>query len=301
MSTLRNRRIAFLGGKLLSAACLRHLHEYCRAGQVEIVAVLPRPKGERGWWSMPGVPEMYETAEALGMNIIAREEDLLSYEIDLGCSVLYHRILPPHIIQHPASGFVNLHCAPLPHYRGCNTCSHAILNGESRFGATLHYMDAKVDHGNVIEVAWFDMPPDVTARRLMAMTEEIALGLFCDCLPALLANEVAAVPQAEIIRRQHVVSRRYSRSSLGEPGVKQIDLDWPEEKILRHVRAFDFEPFEPAYCVVAGRKVYLRMSYTGQETTKRPRHPTPQSRRDRALGAPRLPLEIGSAARDCPR
>ena len=33
-----------------------------------------------------------------------------------------------------------------------------------------------------------------------------------------------------------------------------------EEEILRTVRAFDFPGYEPAYMMVNGKKIYLRMS-----------------------------------------
>ncbi|HNQ23122.1 MAG TPA: formyltransferase family protein [Phycisphaerae bacterium] len=265
MTTAVNRRIAFFGGKPLSARCLRHLYEFHRRGEIEIVAVLTRGKGERGWWSGPGVPEMYETAEELGLRLLTHADELLEMPVDLGLSVLHYCILPARIVGHPRHGFLNLHCAPLPHYRGCNVGSHAILNGEARFGATLHYMDEKPDHGPVIAVEWFDIPPQATARELMTLTEEAAYRLFVARVPALLANDLCGEPQERIIARERIVSYYYPRTSLARPGMKEVDLHWPAEKILRHVRALDFPPFEPAYALLDGRKVYLSMSYRGAE------------------------------------
>jgi len=257
MTRIINRKIVVLGGKPLSARCLRRLHAHHAAGEIEIVGVITRPPGARGWWSAPGVPEMRETAEQLGLPLLGGEDDLLDLDFDLGLSILHFNILRAAHIRRARNAFLNLHCAPLPHYRGCNACSHAIINGETRFGATLHHMDERVDHGDVIRVAWFDIAPDMTARTLMAAVEQVAYDLFCAMLPAILANDLPATPQRELIAREGIVSRYHARDSLARPEVKRIDPAWPAETILRRVRALDFPPFEPAYMLLGGCKVHL--------------------------------------------
>ncbi len=250
-------RIAFFGGKPLSARCLQLLHGMHAHDQLEIVAVCCRAEGERGWWSGPGVPEVRETARALGLPVIDTPEQLATIPVDLGLSVLYHQVLPGSIVGHPRCGFLNLHLAPLPHYRGCNICSHAIMNGETRFGVTLHRMDDKPDHGDVIAVRWFDIPPSATARDLMDLSEAEGYRLFCEMLPSILSNALPARAQQEIIERDGVVSRYYRRDSLSTNGAKRVDLAWPADRIFNHVRALDFPPFEPAYAEISGRRIYL--------------------------------------------
>jgi len=257
MSRLVNRRIVFLGGKPLSARCLQALHAHPAAAELEIVGVVARPAGARGWWSGPGVPELRETAEALGLPVLDSEDDLLSLDFDLGISVLFFNILRKQHLHRARNGFLNLHCAPLPHYRGCNACSHALINGETRFGATLHHMDERVDHGDIIRVNWFNIAPGMTARGLMNEVEQAALELFCSTIPAILTNNLPGTPQSEIIERDGVVSRYYARDSLSRPGAKCIDPGWPADSILRRVRALDFPPFEPAYMLLDGCKVHL--------------------------------------------
>ncbi len=242
-----NRRVAFFGGKPLSARSLRFLHQFQECGTIEIVAVVPREKGARGWWSGPLVEEIHEAAERLGLRILRDESELLGIPVDLGISVLHSRILPPPLLRHPTNGFVNLHGAPLPEYRGCNVCTHAILNGEVRFAATLHRMDEKPDHGDVIELEWFDIPPTCTARTLMLLVERAALQLFRRVLPKLLAQDFPTIPQFQLAAETGRKTGYYSRNSLQDPAIRQVQWDWPRERILRHVRAFDFPPFPPAF------------------------------------------------------
>ncbi|MGB0715814.1 MAG: methionyl-tRNA formyltransferase [Phycisphaerae bacterium] len=257
-------RIAFFGGKPLSARCLRVLHNYHVRGAIEIAAVLPRPKGERGWWSGDGIPEMAETAEALQLPIIDCPEALTEIEVDLGLSVLHSSILPPKVFDHPRLGFLNLHCAPLPEYRGCNVCTFAILNGETRFGVTLHQIDEKPDHGPVLAICRFDVAETETARSLMTKTEQAGLQLFEQIVPDIL--EAAAERNQGAFTGKPLHSfpatsvsswKYYPRDAIRTDGFKEINLSWSAVRIDRTVRALDFPPFEPAYLIINERKIYM--------------------------------------------
>ncbi|MCB9850122.1 MAG: hypothetical protein H6817_05395 [Phycisphaerales bacterium] len=257
MSSIVNRRIVFLGGKPLSAHCLRALHRHHAAQEIDIVGVVCRPKRQTGWWSGPGVPEMRETAEELGLPILESDDALRDLDFDLGITVRHNRILRSEHLSAARHGFINLHCAPLPHYRGCNGCAHAIINGETRFGATLHHVDDKVNHGDVIRVEWCPITAEMTARTLLAAVERTALRMFRELLPAIIANRLPGTPQHELVGSGSIVSHYYPQTSLAKPDIQHIDPAWPVERILRHVRGLDFPPFEPAYMVLNGCKVHL--------------------------------------------
>lgn len=265
-------RIAFFGGKPLSARCLMLLHEYQVRGQAEIVAVLPRAKGLPGWWSGPGVREMAETAEELGLPCIDQATELKGMDVDLGISVLHGSILPRDVFDHPRFGFLNLHGAPLPAYRGCNVCTFAILNGERDFGVTLHQIDEKPDHGNILAICRFAVAPDETSRSLMAKADHAGFHLFERMLPDILENirrgdyeAQAGKPQSELLAEEHADAKYYRRDAVHQEGFKQVRLDWPADRIDRVVRALDFPPFEPAFAMVNGRKVYLTSSHQGSK------------------------------------
>ena len=93
----------------------------------------------------------------------------------------------------------------------------------------------------------------------MALSERAAFELFGEMLPSMIGEALPARPQKDIIDRDGVVSRYYRRDSLAGPDAKRVDLAWPADKIVNHVRALDFPPFEPAHAIIAGRKVHLTM------------------------------------------
>ncbi|MBK8684503.1 MAG: hypothetical protein IPN26_05660 [Bacteroidetes bacterium] len=70
--------------------------------------------------------------------------------MDFLISVQYHQILNERHIQKARTLAINLHMAPLPEYRGCNQFSFAILDQYPEFGTTLHVMDERIDHGDIL-------------------------------------------------------------------------------------------------------------------------------------------------------
>ena len=45
---------------------------------------------------------------------------------------------------------INCHAGKLPFYRGRNILNWALINDEKKFGITVHYVDEKIDCGDII-------------------------------------------------------------------------------------------------------------------------------------------------------
>jgi len=88
------------------------------------------------------------------LNKINSPEGLATLEAaapDLVLSIRYGGILREAAIAIPALGVINLHSGLLPHYRGVMATFRALLNGETRIGTTIHYIqDAGIDTGAII-------------------------------------------------------------------------------------------------------------------------------------------------------
>lgn len=61
---------------------------------------------------------------------------------------------------------LNVHLAPLPRYRGRHPLQWALINGEQRFGVTLHEMNERWDDGAILYQILVDVPPLSSAREL---------------------------------------------------------------------------------------------------------------------------------------
>ena len=81
-----------------------------------------------------------------------------------------------------------MHGSLLPRYRGRAPVNWAVLHGERETGATLHYMTASPDEGDIVAQSAVPILPDDTAREVfdkVTVAAEIALDRV---LPALVAG-----------------------------------------------------------------------------------------------------------------
>lgn len=206
----------------------------------------------------PEFQEEYELrllAEEYGIPIFDSLDELP--ECDILYSVQYHELLQPRHIEQAKTIALNLHMAPLPEYRGCNQFSFAIIDKKEEFGTTLHVMDAKIDHGDIVSEKRFPIPEGCWVNDLYKLSEAASLALFQETLPAILAGTYTRIAQQQLIpQRGTCLHYRNEIQSL-----RKIDLSWPEEKILRHIRATSMPGFAPPYCQIGQEKIYLRPSH----------------------------------------
>ncbi len=69
---------------------------------------------------------------------------------DLIISLRYAEILKEPLLQIPQFGVVNFHSSLLPKYRGLAPIFQGLLNNESSFGYSLHFIDKKIDTGDIL-------------------------------------------------------------------------------------------------------------------------------------------------------
>lgn len=110
-------------------------------------------------------------------------------------SVHFPYVFPPEVLAIPAVGSLNLHPAYLPFNRGWHTPSWAILDG-TPIGATLHWIDAGIDTGDIASQTEVGVSPGDTADTLYQRVLAAELELFERCIPALVARSLPRLPQA---------------------------------------------------------------------------------------------------------
>lgn len=146
----------------------------------------------------------------------------------LGVISSYSRILWPELLDVFPLGIVNLHNGPLPEYRGANVLQWSIISGAAETAVTLHYVDAGIDSGPVIDAIRVPIEPIDTALTLRARLSVAGAELLRRWLPRLLLGRVPARAQdeSEAVRWP----RRY-------PDDGRIDWSKSDEEISRLTRA----------------------------------------------------------------
>ncbi len=87
-----------------------------------------------------------------------------------------------------------MHGSLLPRYRGRAPVNWAVLHGERETGATLHYMAAKPDAGDMVAQTAVPILPDDTARDVFDKVTVAAEMTLDRVLPALLAGTAPRIP-----------------------------------------------------------------------------------------------------------
>lgn len=229
--------IAFLGTKEIGYKCFESLVALKDILNLRIVAVLTN--GRKLFTEGKTLREL-----AIEMNIPVFEDLnqlIAGPDIDLIISVQYHQILKPAHIAKAKRIAVNYHMAPLPEYRGCNQFSFAIVNGDKVFGTTLHRLENGIDSGDILAEKRFPIPENSTVFELYDLTFARTVELFKETVPLLVSGEYQLKSQASFLAARG--TSIHLRKEIEE--LKRIDLDWPAEKILRHLRATSMPGFPP--------------------------------------------------------
>ena len=236
------KTIIFLGAKEIGLRCLEILYQNLSEWGLELSGVLTNERGLA----------IKNFAHNKDIKVFDSPDILHDHKVDFLVSVQYHKILSEHHLNAAQELALNLHMAPLPEYRGCNQFSFALIDKAETFGTTIHQMIPKIDGGPIYAESRFDIPQKCNVADLYKLTFEASVELFAMSMKDILDGNVDPIPQSA---RPHYPSQFHTRSEIEE--LKQIDLNWPQEKILRHLRATTMPGFPPPYTMIDGVKIEL--------------------------------------------
>ncbi len=240
------KKLVFLGSKPVGYQCFSYLLEHQSHLGIEIVGLLTRLRKEFGDGN-----DLTQLAEAHNIPVLKSLSELP--KCDILYSVQYHEILKPGHISKARELAVNLHMAPLPEYRGANQFTFAILEGKKEFGATIHKIDSRIDHGDILFQDRFPIPENCWVDDLYQLTLRSSVSLFKTTLEKVIIGDYTATPQQQL-EKEHGTSLHYKNEMAD---LKIIDLAWDKEKIERTIRATSMPGFEPPYFMMDGKKVYM--------------------------------------------
>jgi len=126
----------------------------------EVAAVVTRPDAPAGRGLRPGPSPVAQRAAEAGLEILRparpRDPEFVARLTELApdcCPVTaYGALIPDHVLEIPARGWINLHFSILPAWRGAAPVPHAILHGDDLTGATTFRLVHDLDAGPVFGV-----------------------------------------------------------------------------------------------------------------------------------------------------
>ncbi len=189
-------------------------------------------------------------------------ERLRSLRLDYVISVHFPYIVPETVLQLPSVGTLNLHPAYLPYNRGWHTPSWAIAEG-TPYGATLHWMDAGVDTGDIALQRQLDVRPDDTANGLYQRVLDLEFEVFRRALPLIVAGRLPRIPQTG-------QGTEHRKQDLRAEQPLRLDEYQPVGETLRRLRALTTNSWEEAaYFEKDGQRYRVRIEIRAEAAADR--------------------------------
>ena len=112
--------------------------------------------------------------------------------------VVAFRMMPKILFEMPEIGTFNLHASLLPDYRGAAPINYAVINGETKTGATTFFINEKIDEGNILLQDEIEISADENAGTLHDRLMEMGAKLVVKTLDGLAENSIQEKPQPAV-------------------------------------------------------------------------------------------------------
>jgi methionyl-tRNA formyltransferase len=248
-------RIVFMGSPEFAVASLKKLIQ----GGQNVVAVVSGPDKKRGRGSALTPTPVKASAQQHNIDVI-EVEDLRSPEFQQTLTalnpdlfvVVAFRVLPREILQIPSIGSVNLHASLLPAYRGAAPIHRAVMNGETKTGLTVFFLDERVDTGKFLRQVTLDIHPDETTGELYARMMGIGADLLQECVNTIASGEYTTIDQDD--SQATAAPKLFTKDC-------HIYFRKPAEQVHNQIRGLS--PFPTAFTYVDGKRMKVFRSAVG--------------------------------------
>ncbi len=109
-------------------------------------------------------------------NILIREK------IDLICLAGFMKILPKKFLDLFKKKIINIHPSLLPKFKGLNTYKRVLENKEIKTGCTVHYVNKKLDSGNIVCQKTFYITSNDNELTLKIKTQRLEQLVFPEAI-----------------------------------------------------------------------------------------------------------------------
>jgi len=183
-------------------------------------------------------PVLRDYAERLGipyyLHANVNSPDFLemagAHRCDIYVSMSFNQILKQEILNAAPQGFINCHAGALPFYRGRNILNWALINGDTRFGVTVHYVDEGIDTGDIILQRFAEIADSDDYATLLDKAIELCASILPDALAQIARGEQQRIRQSTIHPVGFYCSQR-------KPGDEWINWNLPSRSLHNFIRA----------------------------------------------------------------
>jgi methionyl-tRNA formyltransferase len=188
-------------------------------------------------------------------------DTLMQLQADVACVACFPRRIPITLLAVPRGGFLNVHPARLPHYRGPHPLFWMLRAGERRFGVTIHFMDERLDTGDIAAQAEVDLPDGISGEEADSTLSQYGAELLLDVLQRL-GNH-------QLYRRAQPPGGSYFSAPQESDFV--IDPTWSAQRAFNFMHGTsDWQRSYPIEIAGQGFKLKQALFYAGREVLDQP-------------------------------
>ena len=258
---MKNLKVVFMGTPTFSVPILASLIE--NTNVILVVSQPDREKDRKGNLISTPIKELalsnnitvYQPAK-----ILTEYEPILEAEPDIIITCAYGQIIPSIILDYPKYGCINVHGSLLPKLRGGAPIHHAIINGDTKTGITIMYMDKSMDSGDIIAKREI---PILESDNLDSLYEKLSLvgrDLLMDTIPSIITgtNERIKQDPSEVTFGYNITKEE-----------EKIGFNRPSHDIFNQIRGLSSIP--GAYFIIDNKRMKVYASTkTKEKSTKKP-------------------------------
>jgi len=134
-------------------------------------------------------------------------------EPDIGV-VVGTGILKPKVFKIPKQGTINLHQGKVPEYRGGPPAFWELFNGEKTIGVTIHFIDEKLDTGDVILQKEIEIVPEDSLDSLQYKLDELGKKMVVEALLNIEDGSSKSIPQVNRLLKINRLPTKRQRTIL---------------------------------------------------------------------------------------
>lgn len=235
-------QIVFMGTPEFSVPVLQGLIDNYK---VRAVVTQPDRKGNHGQINISPVKKLAQDKAILVLQPEKIKEDyqeIINLKPDLIVTCAYGQIIPKELIECPRLGCINVHASLLPKLRGGAPIHKAIIEGHSKTGITIMYMNTKMDEGDIITQEEIPILDTDTASLLHDKLSILGKELLLKTLPSIINGTNSRI-------KQDSSQATYAFTLKKED--EKLNFNKTARQIYNQIRGLNSWP--GAYCIFEGK------------------------------------------------
>lgn len=241
-------KIVYMGTPEFAVNPLKKIDE-----NYDVIMVVTQPDKEVGRKKEIRYSEVKKYALDHDIEVFQPEKIRTDYQriIDANPDVIitcaYGQIIPKELLEFPKYKCINIHASLLPKLRGGAPIHWSIINGDSKTGITIMYMNEKMDEGDILYQEEVKILDTDNVETLHDKLSDLGSKMIIDFIPRLETGDFTPV-------KQNNEEATYGYNVTRED--EHIDFNKTSREIFNQIRGLN--PWPVAYTTLDGKvfKVY---------------------------------------------